>query len=151
MRLCSRAQMASSVPTSDPPLSIARPQLPQARPPPKRGERSIRTLPIACPAASVTAGDASCSAATRCRCSPTVLANEVARAVVDRTGLAGNWDFELTYTRDAVRRPDVTDASPANIDPDGASLFTALQEQLGLKLDSTKGPVRVLVIERIEQ
>jgi len=80
-----------------------------------------------------------------------VLANEVARAVVDRTGLAGNWDFELTYTRDAVRRPDVTDASPANIDPDGASLFTALQEQLGLKLDSTKGPVRVLVIERIEQ
>jgi uncharacterized protein (TIGR03435 family) len=79
------------------------------------------------------------------------LANEVARAVVDRTGLAGNWDFELTYTRDAVRRPDVTDAAPANIDPDGASLFTALQEQLGLKLDSTKGPVRVLVIERIEQ
>ena len=79
------------------------------------------------------------------------LANEVARSVVDRTGLAGNWDFELTYTRDAVRRPDVTDTAPANVDPDGASLFTALQEQLGLKLDSTKGPVRVLVIDRIDQ
>jgi uncharacterized protein (TIGR03435 family) len=79
------------------------------------------------------------------------LANEVARSVVDRTGLAGNWDFELTYTRDAVRRPDVTDTAPANVDADGASLFTALQEQLGLKLDSTKGPVRVLVIDRIEQ
>jgi uncharacterized protein (TIGR03435 family) len=79
------------------------------------------------------------------------LANEVARSVVDRTGLTGNWDFELTYTRDAARRPDVTDAAPANVDPDGASLFTALQEQLGLKLESTKGPVRVLVIDRIEQ
>jgi uncharacterized protein (TIGR03435 family) len=78
------------------------------------------------------------------------LANEVARLVVDRTGLTGNWDFELTYTRDAVRQPDVTDAAPASVDPDGASLFTALQEQLGLKLESTKGPVRVLVIDRIE-
>jgi uncharacterized protein (TIGR03435 family) len=80
------------------------------------------------------------------------LANEVNRAVVDRTGLAGNWDFELTYTRDRVRRPDVTDAAAASVpDPDGASIFTALQEQLGLKLDATKGPVRVLVIDRIEQ
>jgi uncharacterized protein (TIGR03435 family) len=79
-------------------------------------------------------------------------ANEVNRAVVDRTGLAGNWDFELTYTRDRVRRPDVTDAAAASVpDPDGASIFTALQEQLGLKLDATKGPVRVLVIDRIEQ
>ena len=79
------------------------------------------------------------------------LANEVNRIVVDRTGLAGNWDFELTYTRDRVRRPDVTDAAPAAADPDGASIFTALQEQLGLKLDSTEGPVRVLVIDRIER
>jgi uncharacterized protein (TIGR03435 family) len=78
------------------------------------------------------------------------LANEVARPVVDRTGLAGNWDFELTYARDRDRRPDVTDTAPAQADPDGVSLFTALQEQLGLKLESTKGPVRVLVIDRIE-
>ena len=79
------------------------------------------------------------------------LANEVGRSVVDRTGLAGNWDFELTYTRDTIRQPDVGDPAPANVDPDGASLFTALQEQLGLKLESTNGPVRVLVIDRIEQ
>jgi uncharacterized protein (TIGR03435 family) len=79
------------------------------------------------------------------------LANEVGRSVVDRTGLAGNWDFELTYTRDAIRQPDIGDAAPTNVDSDGASLFTALQEQLGLKLESTKGPVRVLVIDRIEQ
>jgi uncharacterized protein (TIGR03435 family) len=79
------------------------------------------------------------------------LANEIGRSVVDRTGLTGNWDFELTYTRDRVRRPDVADAAPPPADPDGASLFTALQEQLGLKLESTKAPVRVLVIDRIEQ
>ncbi len=78
------------------------------------------------------------------------LANEVGRAVVDRTTLAGNWDFELSYTRDRVRQPDVADPAPPT-DPGGASIFTALQEQLGLKLESTKGPVRVLVIDRIEQ
>ena len=78
------------------------------------------------------------------------LSNEVARSVVDRTGLTGNWDFELTYTRERARQPDVGDAAAAP-DPDGPSIFTALQEQLGLKLDSTKGPVRVLVIDRIEQ
>jgi uncharacterized protein (TIGR03435 family) len=78
------------------------------------------------------------------------LANEVGRTVTDRTGLAGKWDFELTYTRDRVRQPDITNSPPAD-DPDGASLFTALQEQLGLKLESTKGPVRLLVIDRIEQ
>jgi uncharacterized protein (TIGR03435 family) len=79
------------------------------------------------------------------------LSNEVARSVVDRTGLTGNWDFELTYTRDRMRRPDAADAGPPPADPDGASIFTALQEQLGLKLESTRGPVRVLVIDRIEQ
>jgi uncharacterized protein (TIGR03435 family) len=78
------------------------------------------------------------------------LANEVNRAVVDRTGLTGNWDFELTYTRERVRRPDVTDAAPAPSDSDGASIFTALQEQLGLRLDATKGSVGVLVIDRVE-
>ena len=78
------------------------------------------------------------------------LANEVNRAVIDRTGLAGNWDFELTYTRDRVQRPDVTDTAPVLQEPDGASIFTALQEQLGLRLDTTKGPVRILVVDRVE-
>jgi uncharacterized protein (TIGR03435 family) len=78
------------------------------------------------------------------------LSNEVGRSVVDRTGLTGNWDFELTYTRERARRPDVGDEAAAPR-PDGPSIFRALQEQLGLKLDSTEGPVRVLVIDRIEQ
>jgi uncharacterized protein (TIGR03435 family) len=79
------------------------------------------------------------------------LANQVVRTVVDRTGLTGNWDFEFTFTPERFRqvRSDGVDA-PA-VDPDGPSLFTAMQEQLGLKLESTKGPVKVLVIDRVEQ
>jgi len=67
------------------------------------------------------------------------------RMVVDRTGLTGAWDFELNFAVEA-RGPD---APPA--DPNAPSLFTAIQEQLGLKLEPTKGPVDVLVIDGIEK
>jgi len=67
------------------------------------------------------------------------LSQTVGRAVVDRTGLTGNWAFELTYA------PEL---SP---DSDAPSLFTAIQEQLGLKLEATKGPVDVLVVDRVER
>lgn len=60
------------------------------------------------------------------------------RFVVDKTGLAGGYDMELTWT------PDEKSAAGA----DGPSLFTALQEQLGLKLIAERGPVNVLVVER---
>ena len=75
------------------------------------------------------------------------------RVVVDRTDLAGNWEFELTFTPDQTQLPP--GAPPGvqlpNVDPNGASLFTALEEQLGLKLQATRGPVEVLVIDRVEQ
>ncbi|MGH9239813.1 MAG: TIGR03435 family protein, partial [Vicinamibacterales bacterium] len=72
------------------------------------------------------------------------LTGQTQRAVIDRTGLAGGWDFELTF-------------APADLAPDAAaernipSLFTALQEQLGLKLDATRGPAEVLVVDRVER
>jgi uncharacterized protein (TIGR03435 family) len=78
----------------------------------------------------------------------TSLANQLGRYVVDRTGLTGGWDFTLTFLPD--RAPAQTSDAPA-IDPNAPSLFTALQEQLGLKLESTKGPVDVVVVDSIER
>jgi uncharacterized protein (TIGR03435 family) len=83
------------------------------------------------------------------------LSGNLQRVVVDRTGLTGNFDLDLTWTPDQMpqqqgpRPPGAPDLPP--IDPNGPSLFTAVQEQLGLKLESTKGPVDVLVIDRAEK
>jgi len=67
------------------------------------------------------------------------------RIVVNRTGLTGDWDFEVTFAPPQGRGG--VDAVVPNL-PD---FFTAIQEQLGLKRESTKGPVDVLVIDRIEK
>ena len=64
-----------------------------------------------------------------------------ARTVVDRTGLNGVWDFDLQWSP----------PNAPNADPDRPSIFTALPEQLGLRLDATTGPVEVLVIDRLER
>ena len=70
-----------------------------------------------------------------------VLTFEVGSPVIDRTGLTGLFDVRLDYTL-----PD----DPAA--PDGPpSLFTALPDQLGLRLEPTKGPVDVLVIDRVSR
>jgi bla regulator protein BlaR1 len=77
------------------------------------------------------------------------------RVVLDRTGLSGNFDIDLTWTPDQNQMPQgapppgAPDLPP--IDPNGPSIFTAVQEQLGLKLESTKGPVEVLVIDHVER
>lgn len=70
---------------------------------------------------------------------------QAGRIVVDRTGLPGSWDFELNYAIEG-RGGDI----PAP-DQNAPNFFTAIQEQLGLKLESTKGPVEVLVIDAIER
>jgi uncharacterized protein (TIGR03435 family) len=72
------------------------------------------------------------------------------RTVIDRTGLTGKYDFKLQWTPDAptpMRGPD----EPAADNAPGPSLFSALQEQLGLKLESQKGPVEILVIDSAER
>jgi uncharacterized protein (TIGR03435 family) len=83
-----------------------------------------------------------------------VLARFVNRTVVDQTGLTGNYDLDLQWTPDQMPqgRGDPPPGAPAlpAIDPNGPSIFTAVQEQLGLKLESTKGPVSVVVIDRVE-
>ena len=68
------------------------------------------------------------------------------RLVVDRTGLTGKYDFSLRWTPDAL-----LEARAGAGDASGPSLFTALEEQLGLKLKPAKAPVEVLVIDRVER
>jgi uncharacterized protein (TIGR03435 family) len=75
------------------------------------------------------------------------LSKEVGRPVIDRTGIAGRYDLTLKWTPDDRVRLTDSDSADSN---SGPSLFTALQEQLGLKLESAKGPVQVLVIDHVE-
>ncbi len=72
------------------------------------------------------------------------------RVIVDKTGLTGRFDIHLQWS------PDTTLAVPpeSGVDADspaGATLFTALREQLGLQLESKKGPVPFLVIDAAER
>jgi len=71
------------------------------------------------------------------------LAIELNRPVIDKTALTGRYDVALKWTPESsTPTPDSLDTAP--------SIFTAIQEQLGLKLESSKGPVQVLVIDHIE-
>jgi uncharacterized protein (TIGR03435 family) len=91
---------------------------------------------------------ASCTMETFAR----ILSGLAGRAVEDHTGLSGEFDMALEYTPDiAGPGPQGSiDGTPPN-SSDAPSIFTALQEQLGLKLESRTGPVDVLVIDHIEQ
>ena len=84
------------------------------------------------------------------------LSRVVRRTVVDRTGLSGNFDFDLQWTPEGLppRPPDAVGPPRLNgvdVDPNGPSIFTALQEQLGLKLQAQDGPVDVVVIDSASQ
>ena len=84
----------------------------------------------------------------------TMLADLVGRPVIDKTGLTGLYDFTLRYAPEGrVLGPfgPVPGAPPPVVDPDAPGLSVALQEQLGLKLESSRGPVEVLVVDRIER
>jgi len=82
---------------------------------------------------------------------------ELGRLVIDQTGLKGNYDWTLKWTPDQTAPmaagTDGGHAAPdaPPLDSSGPSIFTALEEQLGLKLEAKKGPVETLVIENIEK
>jgi uncharacterized protein (TIGR03435 family) len=84
-----------------------------------------------------------------------ILSTSTNRTIVDKTGLTGSYDLDLRWTPDQMPQgfggappPGAPGLPP--IDPNGPSIFTAVQEQLGLKLESQKGPVDVLVIDKVE-
>ena len=74
------------------------------------------------------------------------------RPIVDKTGIQGRYDFELDWTPDDTQFGGRTETTPP---ADGAStapsLFTAVQEQLGLKLEANRAQVDVLAIDHIEK
>jgi bla regulator protein BlaR1 len=88
-----------------------------------------------------------------------ILSRTLGRMIVDKTGLTGKYDIEAQWTPDQAQLmqafpgggPPPGMPAPPPTDPNGPSIFTALQEQLGLKLESQKGPVDVIVIDHVEK
>lgn len=78
--------------------------------------------------------------------------NVLDRPVIDRTGLSGRFDFTLDWTPDEFQAPGPGARTPT---PDSGAtfpnLFTAVKDQLGLKLESTKGAVEIFIIDRVEK
>jgi len=69
------------------------------------------------------------------------LAGQAHRTIIDKTGLTGHFDLTLQWSSDDNPDPG-TDSAPG--------IFTAVQEQLGLKLEPAKGPVETLVVDHAE-
>jgi len=125
-------------------LAAARTRV-ESTPPPPSGDRPLcgsRVFPGAIMAGGITKTDF-----VRRLSMLSMTGSSLGRMVIDRTGLSGAFDINLHFTPDRI--PDFGPGGPV-IDPNGPSVLTALQEQLGLKLDSQRGPVDVLVIDRAE-
>ena len=91
-----------------------------------------------------------------------VLSFVLGRPVIDQTGIAGRYDFDVKWSEEFDGRqigkekgiaipPDAHPPDGPASDPGGPSLFTALEKQLGLKLESAKGPVDIIVVDRAER
>lgn len=129
---------AQAFASSFPPFAAAPPP-----PPPSAGGRvlSLGAAPLRCPGfafSSSAAGHWSIRELTLARFAER-LVGIFGRPVIDRTGLQGSYDLELTYIPDG----------PVAVTSNAPTLLTALREQLGLKLDSTTAPVEVLVVESV--
>ena len=86
------------------------------------------------------------------------LSQQLSRTVIDKTGLSGHYDVKLEWTPqhseggpEALGLPVTPDGATPGASTVGPSIFTAIQEQLGLKLESTRGPVEIVVIDRAEK
>jgi uncharacterized protein (TIGR03435 family) len=78
------------------------------------------------------------------------LTDVVRRPVTDGTELSGTFDFEIEYTPDPMPLPSELPPDSRPIDPSGPSIFTAIREQLGLKLADRQQPIQILVIDHVE-
>jgi uncharacterized protein (TIGR03435 family) len=79
------------------------------------------------------------------------LSRLLGRTVVDKTGLTGKFDINVEWTSDEALQPPPGGLAPTPSDTAGPSIVTAFQEQLGLRIESQKGPVEILVVDRAER
>jgi uncharacterized protein (TIGR03435 family) len=77
------------------------------------------------------------------------LSKYLGRTVVDKTGLSGTYDISLRWTPDETQAFLLT--GPVAADSSESSIFSAVQEQLGLRLESQRGPVEFLVVDHAEK
>ena len=80
-----------------------------------------------------------------------ILSGQLECLVSDKTGLTGNYDFTLKWTRDPGSTTGFDSGGASSPDASGPSIFTAVQEQLGLKLQPTRTPTETIVIDHIEK
>lgn len=134
----------------------ADPNTPEPLPPPNPGQPELAPcgrviVLISVPQARLAGGMATMTDLIR------PLSNLLDRPVVDKTGITERLDVHPEFAADDILGlltgpygPAPSGATPS-ADPAGPSIFTALQEQLGLRLESAKGPVEVLVIDHVER
>ena len=92
-----------------------------------------------------------------------MLARFVGKPIIDQTGITGNYDIDLEFKPEEgssfmrgmpmpMPRPDgAGPGAPAEGTETGASIYTAIQDQLGLKLDAKKGPVETIVVDTVNK
>jgi uncharacterized protein (TIGR03435 family) len=83
------------------------------------------------------------------------LSEQLGRTVLDKTGLTGKYDFTLQWTPDESQLPTIektedTHSAPQTV-ASGSSIFAAIQEQLGLELESQDSPVETLIVDHVER
>jgi uncharacterized protein (TIGR03435 family) len=124
-----------------------------APPPPPPFDPSA---PLLCGGFRIVSGTGNASGQSMAQIVP-LLSRLTGRPVVDKTGLTGLYDFSLKFAPDPSLAaagpfgPAPPGAQPAPVDPDAPNIFTAVQEQLGLKLNGGRGPFEVTVIDRLEK
>jgi uncharacterized protein (TIGR03435 family) len=88
---------------------------------------------------------------TAATCIATFLSDRLGRPVLDKTALSGIYNFTLEWVPGDNEVGPLSGPPVNNGDPTGPSLFSALQEQLGLRMESQKVPTQVIVIDRAEK
>jgi uncharacterized protein (TIGR03435 family) len=132
-----------------------RPTLPPQPPPGTGPPASASAVPTPPPGVSMSFGTGFAASAVQFGTLTSILSGILGRAVIDETGIHGNYNFKLVFSRDGlpggpapravIGAPTLTASDPR------PTIFTALQEEFGLKLESSKGPVEVLVIDSVQK